>query len=178
MENPETVCLRSNFGVEECLQRLREATDAPKSQFFPHLGPVGSKPVLAEFRGNRFKLWKRKESRNDFAPCFFGILSSEGSGSQLVGRFGMDRSIRLFIAFWLVFTVGISLATLPVMVDHLRHPKQGELSVFDFMPLGLLGAGILVFKYGRRIGNQEGPFLSDFLQKTLQARQVDSRFLA
>jgi hypothetical protein len=177
MENPETVCLRSDFAVEECLQRLREATDAPKTQFFFHFEPVSSKPVLAKFRGNRFKLWKRKESRNDFAPCFFGVVSSEGSGSQLVGRFGMDRSIHLFIAFWLVFTVGITVATLPVMVDHFRHLKQGELSVFDFMPLGLLAAGILMFKYGRRIGKQEGPFLSDFLQKTLQARQEDSRFL-
>jgi hypothetical protein len=35
----------------------------------------------------------------------------------------------------------------------------------------------LLFKYGRRIGKPEEPFLLDFLRTTLEARQEDSRFL-
>ena len=175
---PETVYLRSNLGVEECLRRIREATDAPKLQFLFPFGRGGSKPVFANLRGNRIKLWKRKESRNDFAPCFFGVLSSEGLGSRLVGHFGMDRSVRLLIAYWLTFSVGITVVTLPVLLDHLTHLKQGELSVFDFIPLGLVIAGIWLFKYGRRIGKPEEAFLLDFLQTTLQARQEDIRFLS
>jgi len=178
MEKPETVYLRSTFEVEECLRRIREATDAPKLQFFFPFGYGGSKPVFAKLRRNRIKLWKRRENRNDFAPCFLGVLSSEGSGSRLVGRFGMDRTVRLFMAFWLTFAVGITLVTLPSMVEHLMHPKQGELSIFDFIPLGLVIFGTLMLSYGRRIGKQEEAFLLEFLQTTLQARQEDSRFLS
>jgi hypothetical protein len=101
MEKSETLYLRSNFGVQECLRRIREATDAPKLQFFFPFGYGGSKPVFAALRGSRIKLWKRRERRNDFAPCFFGVFSSEGSGSRLTGRFRMDRGVRLLIAFWL-----------------------------------------------------------------------------
>lgn len=177
MEKSEAVYLRSNFGVEECVRRIRETTDAPKLQFFFPFGYGGSKPVFATLRGNRIKLWKRKEGRNDFAPCFFGVFSSEGSGSRLVGRFRMNRSVQLFIAYWFTFTVGITLATLPQLVDHLTNPKQGQLSIFDFIPLGLVIFGTLLFKYGRRIGKPEEAVLLDFLRTTLEARQEDSRFL-
>jgi len=176
MEKSETVYLRSNFGVQECLRRIREATDAPKLQFFFPFGYGGSKPVFATLRGSRIKLWKRRERRNDFAPCFFGVFSSEGSGSRLVGRFRMDRGVRLLVAFWLTFTVGITLVSLPALLDHLTNPKQqGQLSVFDFMPFGLFISGILLFVYGRRIGKSEEAVLLDFLQTTLEARQENSR---
>ncbi len=177
MEKSETIYLRSDLAVEECLRRIRETTDAPKLQFFFPFGYGGSKPVFAKLRGNRIKLWKRKEGRNDFAPCFFGVFSSEGLGSRLVGRFRMDRAVRLLIAYWLIFTVGITLVTLPELLDHLTNPKQGQLSGFDFMPLGLVIFGILLFKYGRRIGKPEEALLLDFLRTTLEARQEDSRFL-
>lgn len=178
MEKSETVCLRSNFAVEECLRRIREATDAPKLQFFFPFGYGGSKPIFSKLRGSRIKLWKRKERRNDFAPCFLGVFSSQGSGSRLIGRFRMDRAVRLFIAFWLTFTIGITLVTLPALLDHLTNPKQqGQLSVFDFMPLGLVISGILLVMYGRRIGKSEEALLLDFLQTTLEARQEGSRLL-
>jgi hypothetical protein len=178
MEKPETVYLRSALGLEECFRRIREATDPPQVQFSFHFGKRGTKSAFAKLSGNKIKLWKRRENRNDFAPCFLGVLSSDGSGSRLVGRFGMDRSVRLFMAFWLTFAVGITLVTLPSMVEHLMHPKRGELSVFDFIPLGLVISGILMLNYGRRIGKQEEAFLLEFLQTTLQARQEDSRFLS
>jgi hypothetical protein len=177
MEKPETIYLRSSLGIEECLRRIREATDPPKLRFFLPFGSGSSKLAFAKLRGNRIQLWKRRENRNDFAPCFRGELSSDVSGSLLVGRFGMDRSTRLFIGSSLTFTVGITLATFPMMLEHLTHPRQGALSVFDFFPLGLLISVILMFKYGRRIGKQEEVFLLEFLQTTLQARQEDGRLL-
>lgn len=172
MEKSETVCLRSNFAVEECLRRIREATDAPKLQFFFPFGYGGSRPLFARLSGSRVKLWKRREHRNDFAPCFFGVLSPEGPGSRLVGRFRMDGAVRLLIAFWVIFGVGITLATLPGLLDHLTNPNQrGHFSGFDFMPLGLLIFGVLLFMYGRRIGRAEETLLIDFLQTTLEARR-------
>lgn len=178
MGESQTVYLRSTLRVEECLTHIREATDAPKLEFLFPFGSGGSKPIFAKVRGNRISLWKRRETRNDFGPCFFGILSSEASGSQLVGHFGLNRSIRLFMAFWFTFSVGITLATLPALVDHLKHARQGGLSVFDFFPLGLVISGILLLKVGSRIGKQEEAFLLEFLQTTLQARQEDPRLLS
>ncbi len=178
MGNPDAVYLRSNFGVEESLRRIREATDAPKLQFFFPFGDGGSKPVFAELRGNRVKLWIRKQRRNDFAPCFFGTFSAEGSGSRLIGRFRMHRPAQLVSVFWFTFAVGIMLVTLPELVGHFRNlNSQGELSGFDFMPLGLFISGILIFKYGRRIGKPDEALLLDFLQTTLEARQQDSRLV-
>jgi hypothetical protein len=104
-------------------------------------------------------------------------MSPEGSGARLVGRFRMHRSVRLLIAFWLIFSVGIAFATLPVLVKHLSHLRQGDVSAFDFMPLGIAIFGFLLFRYGRRTGKEDESFLLEFLQTTLQARQEDSRFL-
>jgi hypothetical protein len=177
MERPDTIYLRSEFDVEECLRRLRETTDPPPSEFFFPFGHGGSKPQFGKFWKNQVKIWKRREARNDFGPCFHGKISPEGSGARLVGRFGMDRSVRLFMAFWLTFAVAIALVTLPTLVEHLKHPRQGDLSVFDFIPLGLVISGILIMRYGRRIGKKDEGFLLEFLQTTLQARQEDSRFL-
>jgi len=176
MGKPETIYFRSNFGVEECLRRIHEATGAPKSQFFFFPEHGGSKPVFAQVQGNRIKLWKRRESRNDFAPCFLGVLTSEASGARLIGRFGMGRSVRLVMSFWLIFAIAATLATLPALAQHLAHPRQGKFSVYDFIPLGLVIFGILTLSYGRRIGTQEEGFLLEFLETTLQARQEDSRF--
>jgi hypothetical protein len=177
MEKPETIYLRSEFGAEECLRRLCEATDPPKREFFSPFGYRGSKPLFGELRGNRVKLWKRRQAKNDFAPCFHGVMSPEGSGARLVGRFRMHRSVRLLMAFWLIFSVGIVSVTLPVLVEHLSHLRQGDLSISDFMPLGIAIFGFLLFRYGRRIGKKDESSLLEFLQTTLQARQEDSRFL-
>lgn len=175
MEKPETIYLRSDFGVEECLRRLREATDPPKREFFFPFGYGGSKTYFGKFRGNRVKIWKRRVARNDFAPCFHGEMYPEGAGGRLVGRFGMDRSVRLFMAFWLTFAVAIALVALPTLAGHLTHLGQGDLSVFDFVPLGLVISGILMLRYGRRIGKRDESFLVEFLQTILQARQEESR---
>jgi hypothetical protein len=176
MKNSETVYLRSNLGVEECLRRIREAAGAPKFRSFSPSRYGGSKPVVAELRGSRVKLWKRKEQRNDFAPYFVGLFSSEGLGSRLSGRFRMDRALLLLLTFWLIFCVGISAATLPALLGHLTNSKlQGQLSGFDFMPLGLLVSGIFLFIYGRRIGKSEEPFLLDFIHTTLAARPENTR---
>jgi hypothetical protein len=177
MEKSGTVYLRSSFEVEECLRRIREATDAAKLPFLLPSGYGGSKPVFAKLRGTRVKLWKRRERRNDFAPCFVGVLSPQGSGSQLIGRFQMDGAVRLCAAFWFTFSVGITLATLPGLLGHLAD-VSGQLSGLDFMPLGLVIFGALLFMYGRRIGKSEESFLLDFLQTTLEAREDDSRLLS
>jgi hypothetical protein len=178
MERPDTIYLRSDFDVEECLRRLREATDPPKWEFFFPFGYGGSKPHFGKFRKNQVKIWRRREARNDFAPCFQGKISPEGSGARLVGRFGMDRSVRLAMAFSLTFAVAVALVTLPSLVEHLSHARQGDLSVFDFIPLGLVISGILIMRYGRQIGKKDESFLLEFLQTTLQARREDSRFLS
>jgi hypothetical protein len=174
----ETIYLRSNIGVEECVHRIRQATDAPKFEFLFPFGYGGAKPVFAKLSGNKVKVWKRKEGRNDFSPLFFGTLSPEGSGCRLIGRFRMDRAVRLFIAFWIAFTVGITLVTLPQLLAHLTNPKQsGQFSAPEFIPLVLLIAGILLFKFGHRIGKPDETFLLDFLQTTLEARREDSRLV-
>ena len=178
MGKSQTVYLRSTFRVEECLRRILEATDAPKLEFLFPFGSGGSKPMFAKVRGNRISLWKRRETRNDFCPCFFGTLSSETSGSQLVRHFGLNRTVRLFMAFWFAFSGGITLATLPALFDHLKHAGQGGLSVFDFLPLAFVIFGILLLEVGRRIGKQEESFLLEFLQTTLQARKEDPRLLS
>jgi len=90
----------------------------------------------------------------------------------------MDRTVGLFIALWLTFAAGITLVTLPMLLDHIANSKsQGQLSGFDFVPLGILVSGIFLFKYGRRTGKAEEAFLLDFIQTTLEARQEDRKLL-
>jgi len=173
MQGPGTIRLYSELALQECLRRIREASDAPKVRWLGPWKGTGSKPVFAELRDTRIKIWVHGGVKNDFAPRFVGKLSSVGSGTLLEGRFGLAPTARLIMLFFFGIGATMSMTSLTVLYDHFTQPGQEELSGFVFMPMGLLLAGILIVRYARGLSQPNKDFLLDFLQTTLQARQEE-----
>jgi len=166
-----TIALRTDLGVEECLRRLREASDIREWTIFSFSGYKGSKPVLSKFNGNEFKLWKRRYYRNSFAPFFFGNLSREERGTRVEGRFGMDPYVKGFMIVWLSLAVVFSS---PIFFSTLAHPIHGDDWTGILIPAGLVCFGILLPKFGQLIGKREERYLREFLETTLAARIDES----
>jgi len=166
-----TIALRTDLGVEECLRRLREASDIGEWTIFSFSGYKGSKPVLSKFNGNEFKLWKRRYYRNSFAPFFFGNLSREERGTRVEGRFGMDPYVKGFMIVWLSLAVVFSS---PIFFSTLAHPIHGDDWTGILIPAGLVCFGILLPKFGQLIGKREERYLREFLETTLAARIDES----
>jgi len=165
MAKTNTIVLRTELSAEECLRRLREATDVAKWGFSLS-GYRGSKPVLAKFDGNRFKLWKRIYYRNDFRPYFYGTVLAQDRGNRIEGYFDVDRWVKIFMRIWLTFAI---LPSIPVFFKSVSRPIRGDAWVGAIVPIGLILFGIFLPKFGRWIGRGQETFLKEFLETTLAA---------
>jgi hypothetical protein len=166
MAKTNTIVLRTELSAEECLRRLGEATDVGKRTIFSFSGYRGSKPVLARFDGDRFKLWKRIYYRNDFRPYFYGTLVPQERGCRIEGYFDVDRWIKIFMWFWLGF---VAFTSIPVFIVSASRPMRGDAWVGVIVPLGLVLFGIFLPKFGRWMARGQEAFLKEFLETTLAA---------
>jgi hypothetical protein len=160
------IALRTDLSVEECLRRLREASDLGERTMFSFSGYKGSKRVLSKFKGNEFKLWKRRYYRNSFAPFFFGTLSPEERGTHLEGRFGMDPLAKIFVFAWVSLLV---LGSLREWREALAGQWHDALVI-----IGMMLFGVLLPQTGKLIGRGEEKYLRQFVETTLAARTDDS----
>jgi hypothetical protein len=173
MGEPNTIALRSDFGVEECLRRLSNTTDPPKLTLFSRSGYKGSKPVMAKIDGEKIKLWKRRYYRNGFAPFFFGTISPAGQGARIEGYFGMDPFVKVFMVFWLGFVLFVCGSVLIATLSHPFHAR--DLPAF-IIPPGMLIFGIALPKIGAWMARSEEKYLREFLETTLAARSAGAEF--
>jgi len=173
MPKAEEIVVQSSLGTDECLKRIQDSTDPGKRTLFSLSGYAGSKPLLVKFEGDRFKLWKRRYYRNDFSPYFYGSFSPDNQGTRIEGHFDMDRWVKIFMRIWLGF---IAVTALPVAFVSLNHPNRGNAWVGIAIPLGLLAFGILLPKFGSRLGRNEEKYIREFLQTTLLAQPTENQF--
>jgi len=167
MPKTNTIVLRTDLSAEECLRRLGEATDPGKRSIFGLSGYKGSKPVLATFEGNQFKLWKRIYYRNDFRPYFYGTLVPQDRGCRIEGYFDVDRWMKSFLWFWLALVVLMSIP--PAFIAAMFQPIRGNAWIDAIVPFGLILFGMLLPKFGRWIARDQEPFLKEFIEATLTA---------
>jgi hypothetical protein len=164
------LALRTDLGLEDCQRRLQEATDAAKRTVFSFSGYKGSRPVLSNLDGSKFKIWKRRYYRNSFAPFFFGTLSQENGGTRVEGRFDMDPFVKGFMIFWLAI-VGFS--GIAEVFSALSHGHSSDARTQVLLIGGMFLFGLILPRFGQFIGKSEERFLRDFLESTLAARTVD-----
>jgi hypothetical protein len=136
--------LVSPFPRTECVRRLRKRVGA--SRVAGHVGD-------SEFRLHKELLWYR----NAFQTYLKGSMVIERVGTRIHCRFGLHPLVIGIMTFWFV---GIALIGLGLLY------KNGDMS---FVFFGLLaGAGILLL--GRVFARNEEEFLTEFIQKVLEAR--------
>jgi hypothetical protein len=173
MAKPENIVLHSALSPDECVRRIEASTDPAIWTIFSLSGYDGSKPLLVKFDGRKFKLWKRRYYRNDFAPYFFGTLSPHNQGARLEGHFGVDRWVKIFTRTWIAFAV---LFTLPIFFATLNRTIRGNDWAGILIPIGFVLFGVFLPKFGRLMGRGEEQFMREYLQNTLAALPVESQF--
>jgi hypothetical protein len=173
MGKPNTLTLKTDLEVAECLRRLGDAADPPKLTFFSRSGYKGSKPAMAKLDGTKIKLWKRRYYNNSFAPFFFGTIIPDGVGARIEGHFGMDPWVKGFMIFWLCFVIFPGVA---VLITTLSHPIQPRDFPALIIPPAMIIFGIALPKFGQWLGRSEESYLREFLETTLAAQPVDAEF--
>jgi hypothetical protein len=171
MAKRNAIAWRTDLSVEECMRRLREATDPGVRTVFSFSGYKGKKPVLLKSNGNEFRLWKRRYYRNSFAPIFFGKLLEEQRGTRIEGRFGMDPFVLPFMVFWLAV---VGFGALQELIHAHSARSYGNVWNGELLLAGMFLFGLLLPKFGQWIGRSEERDLRELLETTLAARVDDS----
>ncbi len=151
----QLLVFHSPFNVAECIRRLESSVD--KEGVW--VGLTGSKAILGQVRGDEFTLRKRLRYRNSFNPIFYGNLNPEGNGTRITGYFGLHPLIPLTMFLWFagVLFYGFVL-------------RRGY-----FPPaiiIILLAGGVVVMALGMWFGRREEKPVLDFIQGTLEAREI------
>jgi hypothetical protein len=170
MPGRKSIALRTDLSVDECLRRLREGTDIGIRTIFSLSGYKGKNPVLSRSEGDKFRLWKRKYYRNDFAPVFFGSVTREEPGSRIEGRFEMEPLVKKFMIFWLAV---VGLGGLTTVYSEFAHHHARDARQEAALVGAMLLFGLLLPQFGRLIGLGQEKFLREFLETMLEARRAN-----
>lgn len=129
---------------------------------------LGAKPVIGSATETGARLRKRTWLRNSFQQVMTIAISPEGAGARLSCRMGPPIFGCIFLAFW-------TLAVTVMFAAMLGAVLQGEMPPPALIaPVLFLLTGFGVAVLGRAISNPDGPFLLDFLRRTLDARDAVS----
>jgi hypothetical protein len=159
------VSLISNLQRAACVERLREAADAPLVAF-------GKKPVIASVRDDKATLRKRLKARNSFQTCLRLRMADTRTGTRLDCRVGMHPAVIVFMTLWLGAVAVIGGAIFLSSLIAVTGAAQSEIppAIGLAAPPAFLLFGLLLLFGGRAMARDEEAFLLDFVRQTLEAR--------
>jgi hypothetical protein len=152
---------------------LSRTIDQESWTLFSFSGFRGNRPLLGKIGEGTFRLRKRRDYRNDFAPLFYAHFVPEPGGTRIEGYFDSPRFARYFMRFWLAGVVTIGL---PICLMSLRdlvtgsHDISGDAWAGILVPCGLVLFGMLLPRFGRLLSRDEERYISQYIQETLAAR--------
>ena len=158
--------LHTSLSVAQCQARLASSTDAVRLAI-SWSGYAGSKEILGKIRGTGFRLQKRRNYRNSFAPLFYGQFIGTDDGTTIEGEFRMHRFTRVFIVCWFSFIGLFDIAVLALI-------SRGEPGALAGGTLLLLSSGVLaafgvgLLKFGQRLAHGEQQVILSFLRSTFE----------
>jgi hypothetical protein len=165
----EKMNLQTGLSVHDCKMRLLSSVDIERLSLSMS-GYAGSKDMLGKIQGNKFRLQKRRNYRNSFAPFFYGQLTNDGVDTLIVGEFRIHPAAKAFMAAWFAFLLIFSLMAV------ILHP-QGQFEA-GRVPLLAVSVGMMVFgvalvMFSRWLARGEQRAILDFLKVKLEAREAN-----
>lgn len=118
--------------------------------------------VLESFDGHNFSLSVRRDYRNSFAPLCTGKLLAEATGTVVDVQFGMRASVKVFLTVWFA---AIATAGVAILAETLSGNVRNA-SVGIVVPPVLLGFGVLLVRFGNRLGLQEETYVLGWLERS------------
>lgn len=138
----EKLTISTYLGVEEAINRLANAVDAPKS--LPLTWPFGKRSDKAyegKISGDRFKISRIINYRNSFLPIVEGKIQTDpfGSGTRIEITMRLHEVVIIFMLIWLSMVGwGAVLFTLAFLAE----PKK--IGLFALIPAGMFVFGCLL----------------------------------
>ncbi len=165
MPQRNTIALRTDLSMEECLRRLREGSDIGERTIFSFSGYKGSKPVLSKFEGNQFGLWKRWYFGRNLPPYLHGTLSRDDRGTLAEWQYDTHPDVKLFMYVWLGLML---MLVVPFGISGEWKAMLGS--------LGILLAGLAMPTVTHWLPKPRETYLREFLETTLAAAPDESGF--
>ena len=171
----ETKSMRftSPYSAEECIRRIEAAAERDR----PFLSDLGfSSGVLARVSSSRFRLrYRRPFVHNSFAPILDGRIEATSTGSLVHAHFRWHRFVLGFMMVWFSSIVGIGGAIFVISARALFRGENrvGEANVWLglLFPIGLLGFGIALVRFGQFLGRTDKREILSFIQRELRASE-------
>jgi len=139
---------------QEAIDRISLFMD--KSKFLWNFKRVGNKGFLGRIQGNNFFVYKRISYRNSFNPYLIGRIDQTDCGCNIQAEFKLNSFVRLFLIMWFAGIVFFFLLGFLVLLGgQLADSVDPKVFVVIAVPLVMLGGGIALVHYGRKIGKKE-----------------------
>jgi hypothetical protein len=132
----KTTCtLKSEISKEEAIERIS------------HLCKTSQSPYLQnEYDGTcsetHFELTRIISGRNSFKPLIKVNIESDINSCFINVKFEVSKPIKIFMGFWFGFILFTCLMLILVNLTDIKYTFKG------ILPLGMLGFGFLISKYG------------------------------
>ena len=161
--------LQTGLSVHDCKMRLLASVDVEKFSLSMS-GFAGSKDMLGKIQGNKFRIQKRRDYRNSFAPFFYGQLTNDGADTLIEGEFRMHPVAKAFMAVWFAFLLIFSL-----MAAILPPQSQFEAGRVPLLAasVGMMAFGVALVLFLHRLASGEQKAILDFLKVKLEARETN-----
>ena len=174
---PRPIVLHSSLAPAEAADALRRSIDPESRALLSLSGFHGKQAVIGEVAQNTFRLQRRRQFRNDFAPQFYGTLSLAATGGTTVeGYFDVSPFVKTFMRIWIGFVAVIGALFLVAEIsDHFAGTHFGTDDSwlgFIVFPVMLLW-GFALPKIGGLFSGGDEDSLLEYVQTALAARRAD-----
>lgn len=169
--------LLTSLSPEQCLARLTAAGDIATC-ILPSGGTLfGSKPVVGRASTQAIRLSKRINYQNSFQTHVAASMRVTADGTAIEGVLGMHPSVHVFLGVWFGFVLLIGslvfFSSVSAVINGVEASRQDAWLGILIPPL-LFGFGVVLLRVGQRLARDEARFLTEFLLRTLDAREVEA----
>jgi hypothetical protein len=119
---------------------------------------AGEQEVVGHVHGGTFRLRVGSSFRNSFRPYLHGRVEAVPEGSRIVVRLGLHPLIKPFMLCWLGGTIAFGLLwSAALLLDGFGtwNTPEPARRLLLLAPAGMFAFGILLVRFGRRIGRGE-----------------------
>ncbi len=130
-----TFKLTSEISKDEAIDRISHLCKTTQSPYFKN-----------EYDGTisetDFELTRIISGRNSFKPLIKGTIETDINGCFINVKFEVSKPVKIFMGFWFGFILFTCLMLILVNLTDIKYTFKG------LLPLGMLGFGFFISKYG------------------------------
>ena len=160
--------LQTRLSIDDCKARLAASVD-PVKLGWTISGYAGSQEILGKIWGNSFRLQKRRNYRNSFAPYLYEQFMAGDGATRVEGEFRLHPFTKLFMALWFSFLAAFAAGVLVLPSHGQAESARWPLLLFA---AGMAAFGVALIKFSRWLARNEGGAIVALLKNKFEASDV------